>query len=130
MRRKEHGQSLVEFALLLPILLIILAGVFDLGRAYYGYVVITDAAAEGAAYGSSHPNDTAGIIARAVAASTGLVEVNPGYVEIIKPTVAVGSPITVRVSYDHLLVTPLINGALGGTLTLRAEATEVIITLD
>ena len=45
--KKEKGQSLVEFALLLPILLIILIGVVDLGRMYYAYVVITDAAAEG-----------------------------------------------------------------------------------
>ena len=47
---KENGQSLLEMALILPVLIIILAGVLDLGRLYYAYVSVTDAAAEGAAY--------------------------------------------------------------------------------
>lgn len=35
MIRKEEGQSLVEFALILPILLVLLIGIFDFGRVMY-----------------------------------------------------------------------------------------------
>jgi hypothetical protein len=45
----------VEFALILPIMLILLAGAIDLGRAFYAYVAVENAAKEGALYGSRHP---------------------------------------------------------------------------
>ena len=63
-KRREQGQSLAEFALVLPIVLLILAGVLDLGRAYFSYVAVTDAAAEGAAYASLHPEDFGGVVLR------------------------------------------------------------------
>jgi Flp pilus assembly protein TadG len=45
--RRRAGQSLVEFALLLPILLVILLGIFDFGRAIYAYNAVSNAAREG-----------------------------------------------------------------------------------
>ncbi len=44
----KHGQSLVEFAILLPVFLLIVVVIFDLGRAVYYYSVIFNAAREGA----------------------------------------------------------------------------------
>jgi Flp pilus assembly protein TadG len=41
------GQSMVEFALLLPLIVLLLVGVFDLGRAFFSYIAITNAAREG-----------------------------------------------------------------------------------
>lgn len=58
---REHGQSLVEFGLALPVLILVLVAVVDLGRAFYTYVAITNAAREGARYGASFPFDTSGI---------------------------------------------------------------------
>lgn len=37
MIKEEKGQSLVEMALLLPVLLLLLAGIFDFGRLLYSY---------------------------------------------------------------------------------------------
>ena len=51
----ELGQSLTEFALSLVIILTLLAGVVDLGRAFFAYIIIRDAAQEGAIYGSIAP---------------------------------------------------------------------------
>ena len=48
MKRSERGANLVEFAIVLPLLVLILAGLADLGRAFYNYMVITNAAREGA----------------------------------------------------------------------------------
>ncbi len=45
---KARGQSLIEFALLAPVLFLLLTGVLDIGRAYYAYVAIINAAREGA----------------------------------------------------------------------------------
>lgn len=56
---KERGQSLVEFAFIIPVLMLILLGVFDFGRAFYAYNAISNAAREGARYGTVCPYDTA-----------------------------------------------------------------------
>jgi Flp pilus assembly protein TadG len=45
---REEGQALVEFALLLPIFLLLVMGVVEFGRAWNSYQVVTDAAREGA----------------------------------------------------------------------------------
>ena len=54
-RGRAVGQSVVEFALILPIFLILIAGAIDLGRLFYAYVAITNASKEGALYGASNP---------------------------------------------------------------------------
>jgi hypothetical protein len=54
-KQHERGQSLVEMALALPLLLLILSGLLDLGRVYFTYLTIQDAATEGAAYLSVNP---------------------------------------------------------------------------
>jgi len=52
---RPRGQSLVEFALVVPILLLIFAGAADLGRIFYTYVAIENAAKEGVLYGARYP---------------------------------------------------------------------------
>lgn len=126
-KRKEKGQSLVEFVLILPVLLIILAGVLDLGRLYFAYVAVTDAAAEGAAYAAIYPDDSDGVKDRAQAASGGLVEIEENLVHV-SPIVTPGDPITVTVSYTFTLATPFISAMVpDGVLMLRAVATEAIL---
>jgi len=46
---------MVEFALILPLMVLIIAGLFDLGRAFFDFITITNAAREGARYGALHP---------------------------------------------------------------------------
>jgi TadE-like protein len=53
--RSRRGQSLVEFAILSPVLLLLVMGLLDLGRAYYFEVVSTDAARDAARYGVGYP---------------------------------------------------------------------------
>jgi hypothetical protein len=64
---KSQGQSMVEFALLLPFLVLLIVGIFDLGRVFFSLITITNAAREGARYGTLHPSDEAGMEAAAVA---------------------------------------------------------------
>lgn len=71
--QKEEGQSLIELALSLVVLLILLAGVVDFGRIAFYYIAMRDSAQEGASYGSIFPNDCEEIINRVEA---GVVDTN------------------------------------------------------
>jgi len=48
MDREERGAALVEFALALPLLLVVIGGIVDFGFTFQRYEVITNAAREGA----------------------------------------------------------------------------------
>jgi Flp pilus assembly protein TadG len=52
-----RGQSLVEFVLLLPILLLLVFGALDVGRLFSIKIQLTNAAREGANYLSRHPDE-------------------------------------------------------------------------
>jgi len=56
-RRSAPAQSLVEVAILLPILLLLILGAMDFGRMFYTKIVLTNAAREGANYISRYPKD-------------------------------------------------------------------------
>jgi Flp pilus assembly protein TadG len=59
--RSECGSSLVEMAVIMPVLLLILFGAVDFGRAYYLSIELGGAARSGAIYGSQYPTDTTGM---------------------------------------------------------------------
>lgn len=59
-KNTERGQSMVELALTITILMILLAGVIDMGRAFFTYMAMRDAAQEGASYASVNPFDETG----------------------------------------------------------------------
>lgn len=54
LRRNEAGQSMVEMALVLPILLILVGGIMDFGWLFYNKLALTNAAREGARYAVIH----------------------------------------------------------------------------
>ncbi len=54
-RRGERGQSLVELAISLTVMLLLLSGAVTFGMALFSYVAVRDAAGEGALYGSIQP---------------------------------------------------------------------------
>jgi hypothetical protein len=56
---KSKAQGMVEFALILPLLLVLLFGVIEFGRMIFVYSVVYTASREGARYGSAAGNDNA-----------------------------------------------------------------------
>jgi Flp pilus assembly protein TadG len=54
------GAAAVEFALILPVLALLVLGCVDLGRFAYNYIAVQNAARAGAAYGIMHPYPNAG----------------------------------------------------------------------
>jgi Flp pilus assembly protein TadG len=57
----EAGNSLVETGIFLPMLLLLLMGVADFGRAYYLAIEVAGAAHAGAVYGAQNITDTTGM---------------------------------------------------------------------
>jgi hypothetical protein len=54
-QKKEFGQALVETAITMPILILILSGLLDLGRVYYTFIALEEAAAEAARFLAIEP---------------------------------------------------------------------------
>lgn len=60
LKDRNQGQGLLEFALVLPFLLVVVFGVFDLGRVYFSTITLTSAAREGIRYLTVNPDDVSG----------------------------------------------------------------------
>jgi len=54
--RRDRGQALVELALILPVAILFLGAVLDLGRVFYAQITVTNAAREGAFQASRTPD--------------------------------------------------------------------------
>jgi len=122
----ERAQALVEYALVLPILLLLLLGIMEFGIAVFNYNSIANAAREGARYGIVHWRDAdviAGIEDAARRSTEGLDQAALDIVATIDSTVA--RVVRVEVTYESQLLTGPIIAAVGGdpALNLSAVAT-------
>jgi len=131
-RPRTRGQSLVEFALLLPVFLVIVSAALDLGRIAYARVSIANVAREAAFQAASTPtsyqagqpcsssNPSANmVICRALLESKGsVVTVTPSDITMTcSPdcTKAMGNTVTVKATGRFNLLTPLMSAFFGGT---------------
>jgi len=118
-RRRERGDGLVEFALLLPPLLLILLAILDLGRGVYAYHVVANCAREGARI-ARISSDANAVTAAAQAAAAGLDPARLS-VALTQPT---ETTVRVDVTYTFELVTPLLANVLGtDSFLLHSAAT-------
>lgn len=114
--KSEHGQSLTELAISLTLLFIILAGIVDLGRAFFTYISLRDAAQEGALYGSYNPDDCAGVIQRARETTKSAGGGTKGPVDLLNdPNVSVSCSVT--------------KACVGGTVVVSTEYQDFPITM-
>jgi Flp pilus assembly protein TadG len=122
-RRGEGGQSLVEFALVLPLLLVVLFAIVDFGRIYQGHVTLTNAVREGARLGAVG-GTSAQIAARVQATAGGL---DPSVTAVVPATA--GQSVVVEADAQVELITPLgaliarfLGGSMGNAVDLSARA--------
>ena len=116
--RSSRGQSLVEFALVLPFLLVLVLGAVDYGRAYFDYISVTSAARTAAFYASAGPESAADTTGIRNAALQEMVDVQGGTAAEV--TVATGpdaggrtyARVTVRHTFDTLFTWPLLPNTL------------------
>lgn len=133
--RDDRGSNLIEFALVFPLLLLITAGIIDVGLLIKDYQVVTNAAREGARYAALLPElDEEAVQGRVAAYLTAAGLNGADAATAADPIpVAIGGGtdlpgISVVVSYprDYLMLAPVV-AALGHllspTVTLQAGAT-------
>jgi Flp pilus assembly protein TadG len=132
-----RGQSLVEFAIVMPLLAVILLMAIDVGRVYLGWVTLSNVARIGANFAAQNPDAWTGTGDATVQAryrrlmlndAAGLNCTLPG--TLPDPVFAdsartVGSRVTVQLSCSFPLMTPLIRDIIGdgaGNLQVQTSA--------
>jgi Flp pilus assembly protein TadG len=127
-RHRQCGQGLVEFAILLPIALLILISILDFGRAIYAYSVIANCAREGARHGIILAEDEEGITLADKEEIEAVVQNAAVGIDLSQLTINVTEPIadTIRVEADYVfqLINPLVARAVGSSsVVLNTRAT-------
>ncbi|MDX6521174.1 MAG: hypothetical protein QOJ31_1730 [Gaiellales bacterium] len=130
-RRKtnEHGQAVVEFAMILPVLLLILFAILQFGVVFNNYIQVTAAAREGArkAAVSRSLGTSAAETAATSSAKSAAPGLTAGSVSVTfpnSPTFAQGSDVTVQVTYPYAIsIIGLVvsSGNLSSSTTMRVE---------
>jgi hypothetical protein len=140
-RRWSAGQTMIEFALLLPILILVLVGIFDAGRAVFAYHTVNNAAREGgrqAIVDQTLDHIQARAVQHAVALGVAPADVSVDYRDPATPQSpgscldvdgndAVGTQYiyeciaVVRVPYQYTAATPIV-GSLIGPMLISGEA--------
>lgn len=139
--KSSRGQSLVELAVSLVILLYLLSGAVEFGIIFFQFVQLRDAAQEGALFGSinapTSSTDTPkidAIITRAKSASTSPIDLINDPNVTINVTVpdgkyCEGGSLQVQVSYPHQIFMPFMSKLIGRTtVPLNAQVTDTILT--
>lgn len=146
-RNRSRGQSLAEFAIMLPVLLVVLSAAIDLGRLAYARVTIANVVREASfqaaqtptSYQAGQPCDSANttanlVVCRAILESTGsVVTVAPADIALAcNPSCArtMGNTVTVTATGRFTLLTPIMAAFFGGqTITFSSASTNQIASL-
>ena len=133
-RNLEKGQSLTEFGLSVVILLILLAGTVDAGRAFFTYMALRDAVQEGALWGSYNPTETNLIIDRVRRASNLVQSIADDPNATLDITVnrlgdaCTGNGLRVQATYANFPITmPFLGAVVGQEVPISASVTDTIL---
>jgi Flp pilus assembly protein TadG len=127
--RRSRGQSLAELALLLPVLLMIMLGAIDFGRAYFAYVSVTNGAQNGAHYASAGPlyaSDLTGIKNAVLADTSDLVNTSATNPDVAASSGTDGQgnmfvDVTVTYQFEPIFPWPGVPGSFDIGRTVRAR---------
>jgi Flp pilus assembly protein TadG len=127
---KERGQSMVELALTMTILMVLLAGTIDLGRAFFTWLTMRDAAQDGASYGAMEPTQDAKIQDRIKYNIYDILR-DPAADVLINVAFSSGqrclgtnpTTITVSITYKNFPITMPLLGTVLGSQTIPIQAT-------
>ncbi len=119
--KQKKGQSLVETAIVLPLVLLLLMGIVDFGILFNNYIVISNASREAARKGSLGGTDAE--ITQMIQNYTTTLDSSRLNIEIY-PAQSLrfhGSEIRITLRYDNRLITPMIGSLLGEDITLQGQ---------
>jgi Flp pilus assembly protein TadG len=127
-RRRESGQTMVEFALILPTLAILLFGIIQFGIAFNNYLTVTDAVRAGARVAAVSrnlpPGDREAAVEAKVVQAAENLDTSKLVVSVSSPDWQRGSDVTVTASYPwsiNLLGKVVASGDLTSETTERVE---------
>ncbi len=127
--RSESGASAVEFAILLPLLMMIVFGIIEFGFALYQQAILTNASREGARLGivQSVPPITNAAVDAKIDTYLTAAGITPGNVTRTPPPVltgGTGSPVTVTLTLPYTFV--VLPGLTSVTPTINLVAQTVM----
>jgi len=139
-RRRSRGQSLVEFALILPLLLFVMAFGLDFGRVFLGWVSLNNSVRVAANYAAQNPtawgippNPAVQAQYTAVKAEyQRLVRADAGAINCVLPVAipdptfingtGIGEPAKVGITCTFPLITPILSNVLGSGVAVSATS--------
>lgn len=141
--RDDEGIALVEFALVMPIVILLLVGIVDMARAANAYATLSSAAREGSHYAALHPTAAPAAIqdivrARVQPLDAGSLTVEAAYhdgssfVDWPSGGIPASSPLPssvparVRVTYPWQAVTALIGRSFAGASFSASSTADAV----
>lgn len=119
--KKQTGQALIEFVILLPILILIVMAILEFGMMLNSYLAINNAAREGARLGIIGSTDAQ--IQRAITSTSPsltagdlTINITPSY-----GTRKSGDTLTVTVMYNYHVIDPIISSLINNIVILNAQ---------
>lgn len=120
--KHKKGQAMVETALVLPIIILIVFGIIEFGRILNTYIVLTNASREGARYSAVGKDNT--FVDTAVINRAAPIPIKISNIDIDHDkTDPKNYYVTVTISYDLPLITPVIRNLIspGGTFNIKTS---------
>jgi Flp pilus assembly protein TadG len=126
-RARSRGQAMVEFVLILPVLLLLILGIYQFGQTYSDYIQVTNAARDGGRKALVSRGDTTGVADAVAAAKNATWWLDKNNMTV---TVSPGQPwtqgqtVTVTVKYPYsinILGYVVASGTLSSATTVRVE---------
>ena len=133
-RKNERGAALMETAITIPIILLICVAIFDFGRAYQTWQVLTNAAREGARVSiisGKSDADVTNIVKAYIEAggleSARILTIDRSQVDIPTTPPVQGSQVTVDYNFSFIVLGPIMKmvdrtSTQGNVLTMRGVA--------
>ncbi len=136
--RRTQGQSLTEFALLIPLMFLILLFGIDFGRVFLGWVELNNVVREAANFAAQNPTawNTVNPDTGAQAQYTTLITQDAAGINCVLPSPlptpsfpngpngnnAIGQPVSASITCRFSLITPVISSIVGNPLPVTASA--------
>ena len=137
-RATSRGQSMVELALVMPVVLVVILGGIDFGRVFLGWVDLHAMARHAADYAAANPTAWSTVDPDVTAQAEYLRQIQaeasdinctvatplptPSFPGGVNGNDGLGVPVTVRISCRVYLITPIIGAIVGNPVTVSASA--------
>lgn len=123
--KSKSGQSLVEMAIILPVLLMLIFGMVEFGRILSSYLIMENLCRDAARYGVVGHTDTQ--ITNLISSENPGLD-SSGLTTSISPTGTRtrGTALTITLNYSVTLVSPIISGLLPNPYPLETSCTMMV----